>query len=462
MKLRLVLGVVGMGVLCVAMQERDARACGGCFHETQQMQNGTVVTDHRMIFRVSPQQTTLYDEIEYQGSPASFAWVLPIHGQVSVGISSDVVFSALDTATATDIVSPNINCPSCPCTNFGGGSSSGSGSGSGGGSSSGGVNIIDQSTVGPYDAVQLQSSNPNALSAWLGANGYAIPADVQPIIAAYVNEGFDFLALKLMPGQGVSAMRPISVSTPGAGLSLPLRMVSAGTGATVGITLWVVADGRYQPQNFQTFTIQGSELTWDFSMGQSDYATVRTQKEQALGYAAWQIESSLELSPDQIEGPILGRPADMDYLAAPAGDGGADAAAGETADQVRQADLALLFPDMNDVRITRMRGDIAHAALATDLALQGAADQSVMSNVYQVTQSINAPQCPSCPPCGNSSGASGSGGSSGSGATSNGGKESFGCSTSAAESDGSPWTELVMGGFLGFALVRKSLRRRGR
>ena len=70
--------------------------------------------------------------------------------------------------------------------------------------------------------------------------------DIDPIIAAYVNEGFDFLALKLQPGQGVQAMRPVRVTTQGAGLTLPLRMVAAGTGATVGITLWVVADGRYE------------------------------------------------------------------------------------------------------------------------------------------------------------------------------------------------------------------------
>jgi MYXO-CTERM domain-containing protein len=413
-----------------------------------------VVTDHRMIFRVSPQQTTLYDEIEYQGSPSSFAWVLPIQGKVSVGVSSDVVFGSLEANTATTIFGPQLNCPSANGGSFGGGSSSG---GSSSGGSGGGVNVIDQSTVGPYDAVQLQSSDPNALNAWLGANGYAIPQDVQPIIAAYVNEGFDFLAVKLMPGQSVSAMRPISVTTPGAGLSLPLRMVSAGTGATVGITLWVIADGRYEPQNFPTFVISGSDLTWDYATEQSNYTTVRAQKEQALAYAGWQIESSMDMPPYQIEALILARQADQDYDAVPAGDGGADAGVGETADQARQADLALLFPDQNMVRITRMRGDIAHAALANDLVLYAPVDQSVKSSFYQVTQSINTPPCP-----GSSSGSGGGSGGGNGSSGSNGGKESFGCSTATTDADGSPWAELVMGGFLGFALIRKSVRRRGR
>ena len=41
-------------------------------------------------------------------------------------------------------------------------------------------------------------------------------------------------------------MRPIRVTTQGASLALPLRMAAVGTGATVGITLWVVSDGRYE------------------------------------------------------------------------------------------------------------------------------------------------------------------------------------------------------------------------
>ena len=43
-------------------------------------------------------------------------------------------------------------------------------------------------------------------------------------IDAYVAEGSDFLVMKLVPGQGVDSMRPVRVTSPGAGLTLPLRM----------------------------------------------------------------------------------------------------------------------------------------------------------------------------------------------------------------------------------------------
>ena len=470
MRLHVLLGAMGLGLVAMAVTADDARACGGCFHGPTQ--NGDVITDHRMIFSVSPQQTTLYDEIEYQGNPASFAWVLPIHGQVQVGLSSDAVFAALDSVTQTTIESPNPpSCPSCSCGDtFGAAADAAAGGSSSGGG--GPVNVISQQVVGPYDTVQLQSSNPTALTDWLSANGFAVPADVQPVIAAYVQEGFDFLALKLQPGQGVQAMRPVSVTTSGAGLSLPLRMVSAGTGAKVGITLWVVADGRYEAANFPNFTIDPTTLVWDFSAQTSNYTTLVQQKESAASFATWQTESSLDLSPYQVESPVLQGDAENDYEAIPASDAGGDGGAGETAEQVRQNDLATLFPgaDTGTVRVTRMRADLARAALATDLALQASSDQSNLPRFYQVTQSVNAPACPAvpdpCPPCDNGSSSGGDGGVVGSlGGGSNTsaaspGQQSFGCSAVAADGGGGGWFELTLAGLLGVSIVRSRVRRK--
>src|SRR6202034_4519891 len=111
--------------------------------------------------------------------------------------------------------------------------------------------------------------------------GYSLAASEEPVVAAYVAEGFDFLAMKLVPGQGVNAMRPVRVTTTGAGVTLPLRMVSVGTGATTGVTLWVIGDARWEPSNFPTFTIADSELDWDWATESSNYETVRLQHEAA-------------------------------------------------------------------------------------------------------------------------------------------------------------------------------------
>jgi hypothetical protein len=460
MRPTLLLCAPGVAAALVAMAARDSKACGGCFHEATS-QNGTVVTDHRMVFSVSPTQTTLYDQIKYSGSPSSFAWVLPVHGQVTVGLSSDLLFQALDQATQTTILAPPLPaCPACNCRNASvsfGGASSGSASGP---QDNAGVTVTSQQVVGPYATVQLHpnsTSDTAALTSWLTVNGYNIPSNIGSVIAAYVKEGFDFLALRLVPGQGVQAMRPVSVTSPGAGLALPLRMVAAGTGATVGITLWVVASGRYEPQNFQRFVISPADLVWDWSTSSSNYITLRTKKEADLGNASWQIESSLDLLPYNIENVVLQDPAATDY-ASPSPDGGAARASvpdggALTSAEARAQDLLTLFPTGGaSVRITRMRSDLSQAALAKDLVLQASNDQTALSNNYQAAKSINdSAACPPCP-CGGTNPGLGSGAGSGSS------KQSFGCTTSPGKPLGAGFL-LTIAGLLGLGIAGMRARR---
>src|SRR5688500_8561184 len=111
--------VVVIASFCPNLGERVAHACGGCFTPPE---TPTVVTDHRMVLTISKSQTTLYDQIRYQGDPSAFAWVLPISGVATVGLSSNVLFQSLDQSTQTLILPPQQG-------GFGGASGAGSSSG---------------------------------------------------------------------------------------------------------------------------------------------------------------------------------------------------------------------------------------------------------------------------------------------------------------------------------------------
>jgi Uncharacterized protein conserved in bacteria (DUF2330) len=291
------------------------------------------------------------------------------------------------------------------------------------------VTVNKQENVGPYATVQLHATDSGALAAWLTQNGFEIPSAVTPVLEAYVSEGFDFLAMKLLPNQGVQAMRPVRVSSAGASFSLPLRMAAIGTGMTVGITIWVVADGRYEPQNFPFFHIDDGALVWDWSTSSSNYTTLRAQNEASLANRGWEIESSIDVNEQRIASAILsggqnistatggvgyqqvlGDPS-QDYLPIPGpevGDAGGDGQAGEggaadggagsvamTAEEARAADIATLFVGQSgpSVRVTRIRSDIAHVAMNVDLFLQASTDQTELSNVRFVTHSVNE-KCP--------------------------------------------------------------------
>ncbi len=258
---------------------REASACGGFFPPPSE--TPADVTDERMILSVSATQTTLYSEIKYSGSPASFGWVLPIHGKVDVALSSDALFATLDGFTATKIQRPATGCAAvsvCPEDQMAGSArneDAGASTGAGGGD--GHVVVTSAATVGPYATVQLHATDSAALEGWLADNNFPVSSDAKPKIDAYVKEGFDFLAMKLLPGSGVETTRPIRVTSLGASFSLPLRMASIGTRDTVGITLLVVSDGRYEPQNAPFFHVNDADLTWDFAKQTSDYDAVRAR-----------------------------------------------------------------------------------------------------------------------------------------------------------------------------------------
>ncbi len=394
--LAVALGLVAALGTSVAL-EGSAAACGGCFVPPE---DATVVTDHRMILSVGQGESTLYDQIRYQGLPSEFAWVLPISGEATVGLSADTLFATIGGFTQTQVIPPPRNCPQGPnCNSNFGATSASEDSRSAGASpqSPPDVTVTKVENVGPYATVQLQSTNAEALNAWLAENKFTVPADVKPVIAQYVKENFNFLAMKLRPGANVQAMRPVRVTTKGPQVVLPLRMVAAGTGPIVGITLWVVGQGRYEPTNFPTFAVKSEELIWDWTKEASNFKTLREERAAAGKNRSWEIESAFRLPVSQITAPLenggrFGAPSTGDYTDVPAANGNP----AKSAADVRKEDLDVLFGKKraSEVFVTRLRTDIAHAALTEDLLLQAPADQSIFSNIRQVTREANEPLCP--------------------------------------------------------------------
>jgi hypothetical protein len=304
----------------LVLEARDARACGGCFHEQRPVSvvDTSFVTDHRMAFSMSPAQTVLWDQVRFSGNPKDFAWVLPVKPGARIELSHDEWIAALDASTQTVITGPAApNCGRGAPTEY---ESGGGGCGFGGfssgnattttsvdaGAGTSQVQVISQQVVGPYDAVTVRSSQGDALGDWLRANGYALPASIQPTVDAYASAGFDFIALKLAPAAGVQAMRPVRVVTPGADPTLPLRMVAAGVGAHVGLELYVLSEGRYHPANFPDATIDFTQLAWDPNAGRSNYTELMQQSLAAGDGTGWLTESSQVANMFTVSGPNPG------------------------------------------------------------------------------------------------------------------------------------------------------------
>jgi hypothetical protein len=254
-----------------------------------------------MVVSISPQQTVLWDSSgEFTGEPSEFAWVLPVRDGSRLELARAEWIQALDLATQPAIKGPDLSC--------GGGGSIGCGSSDnsaaaegvysadGGYQSGAGVEVVSQSVVGPYESVIVRSSKGEAIYLWLRLNHFAVPDAIEPILSQYTGEGFDFLAVRLRPNQGVRAMQPIRVVMPGAGSSLPLRMVAAGIGARVGLTLFVVSEARYHSKNFPDAKLDRSKLAWDNATSRSNYRDLMEEALAKTGGRGWATEYAGNLS----------------------------------------------------------------------------------------------------------------------------------------------------------------------
>jgi hypothetical protein len=186
------------------------------------------------------------------------------------------------------------------------------------------------------------------------------------------------------------------VTTKGAGAVLPLRMVAAGTGANVGITLWVVSEGRYETANFPSFVLKNEDLTWDWTTGTSNYKDLRAERATKDPGRTWEIESSPEIFRSQITSIVsrLGQvqPDIPDYTPIEDSQGNVT----KTAEQVRTEDLDTLFHGIPAglERVTRTRSDLTRAALAVDLQVIASGDQSLLENERIPKNEKGQPLCP--------------------------------------------------------------------
>jgi MYXO-CTERM domain-containing protein len=450
-----------LSVSClVVFEPAPAEACGGCFVPPDE---NTLVTGHRMVLSVSSTQTTLYDQIEYVGDPASFAWVLPIAGLAEIGLLPDMYINQLGLDTTVRIARPPLNCPSynCPSDGESLGASTGTSGSGGGNSQDGGVDVIAQEVVGPYETVQLAAEDPDALNTWLIDHGYQIPTDVQPVIAQYVKDGSNFLAMKLVPGQGVDKMQPVSITTPGGNPQLPLKMVAAGTGATTLMTLYVIAEGRYEPSNFPSFTIPENALVWDWDTASSNYTKLRQSAYEASNGHAWLVESSVPYSESGYRNRIHNI---LDFNGPEAS--GYPELSYEEAQLAADEDLNRLFAGMDPtkVTVTRLRGELSRGALSTDLVLGASDDQAAVPTSMQASLSIGTkPLCPPKPDGCDDDGQSAGGWGLGSPGSNTGSASQSSCAyraVSATPTGSEPW--LAFASLLGLGVIAAGRRQRRR
>lgn len=351
-------------VTALLLYPREAAACGGCFAPDETV---TVVDSHRMVVSLNLSRTILWDQIQYSGDPADFAWVLPIPTpEADVDVADNQFFEELETWTQVRVSAPQLpplDCPPPPWDQGAGGLDATAAASDAGAGPDSGVDVYAEETVGPYETVIIGSEDPLALYTWLNDHGYSVPLSTLPVIEHYVDDGHKFLALRLAPEEGVDKMQPVRVSYPGYMASFPLKMVTVGAYGQLDMTMWVIAEQRYGVHNYGTVRIDPNALVWDFAAGRSNYGDLFRDAIEEAGGAAWVAEYA----------------------------GAFDNLWFEAYEEAEVARNGHRFP-----YLTRLRTSVNVDNLGQDMLLAPSADASDISRQLAAFDYINAPnrQCP--------------------------------------------------------------------
>jgi MYXO-CTERM domain-containing protein len=255
------------------MMASNADACGGFFCNNQPV----IQTGEQIIFGVDhdTQTTTAIININYSGMAPDFAWLLPLQvnpTEIRTGPTQAFVVSNQLTQSRFQITEVETRgvCSvdqvafrsSAEDANTAAPTSEGAG---------GGVNVLQQSQVGPYDTVVLEGSDPEKVFEWLIANDYRLTDEMKEPVIPYVAKGDVLLALKLSKDQDSGDIQPVELvlkneamgATEAPEACIPLRLTAIAAQADMDVTAVVLSNsGRTIPVNYNHVEINMAKIDW--------------------------------------------------------------------------------------------------------------------------------------------------------------------------------------------------------
>lgn len=227
--------MVSLGAILLVIAVPHAASDGGFFWPGEV---GVYQDAERVIFTDNGDGTiTVVLGISYEGKAEEFSWVFPVPSVPELGVAEIETLEILEAATLLEM-----KYSTCPCYHL-----RISGPGAGGG----GAEIMSAGEVGPYDYTVLGGDgDPDVLITWLHENGYRVPEEIEPVIAAYVEEGMYFLAMRLRQDFSTQDIQPIVITYQADRMIFPMRLTAAAAVEDMPIKIWIFADEQYAPENY--------------------------------------------------------------------------------------------------------------------------------------------------------------------------------------------------------------------
>lgn len=231
-------------------------ACGGLFCQNNPVDQNA----ERIIFVQNGDGTvSAIIQIQYTGFDDDFSWILPLPeaipaDAIEVPETAAAAFTELELATNPVYIAPPL--PECAQVDFAEQPVLSAASDE--------VQVFASGSVGPYGFDIIGSSDPDALITWLREHNYRVTAGMEPLINLYVAEQFVFLAMRLLPEQGVQDIQPIQVTYPSERPMIPLRLTAVAANPNMAVLTWFFATSQAVPSNYTHMQIPDDDIRFTF------------------------------------------------------------------------------------------------------------------------------------------------------------------------------------------------------
>ena len=252
-----------MLTLAVAATAPDAAACGGTFCDTGPQAMPVDQTGENVLFVMGDGIVEAHVQIQYQGDPEKFAWVVPMQGQdIEVSVGSQILFDRLLQGTVPSYGFSTVQ-NQCSQPRRGGGGASNFLAPSADAADEGkGVDVLLRETVGSFDVEIVEAESADTLVEWLETEEYQNIDTAPAIFQRYVDKGFVFVAIKLTAGAGVNEIHPLTFTYSGGEPCVPLELTAVAAVEDMGVRTFFLGRSRAVPTNYRHVLVNPLKIDW--------------------------------------------------------------------------------------------------------------------------------------------------------------------------------------------------------
>ncbi|MER7834401.1 DUF2330 domain-containing protein [Streptomyces sp. NPDC096040] len=224
-----------------------AFACGALVPGDQRQ---VTVGREESVLRWDGTREQIVMRLTVDGDADRAAWIMPVPHRATVALADPALFDQLHTLTAPVRRTRYHFWPQngdWPLTT-GGSTTTGPPDGA---AKAPRVGVVSRRRLGPFDVAQLTATDPGALDGWLRSNGFPLPPRLDTALRPYVEQRWEYVAVRLAPETAGSALNgaldPLHLAFASDQPVYPMRLSKlAATPQSLG--LYVLAAHRMEPR----------------------------------------------------------------------------------------------------------------------------------------------------------------------------------------------------------------------